>query len=138
MPSLFKIAKLRAETPASEFDAEVARQILVLDGVARRSLLRHPQVVSLNQDSVFRNVRNVNRVSALIENVAKGGVHAALGREAHARLLPDFVKSLAVVEVELGHAVVVGDKQIRMAGAAQVRGRGGQCPAPAVDAKFLR
>ena len=134
---VIQIAELRAETPAAEFDSEIARQIFVLDGVARRSLLRHPQIISLDQDAVFGNIGNVDGVSALVEDVAKGGVHSALGREAHAGLFAHFMKALAVIEIELGNSVVVGDKQIGMPGAAQVRGRRGQRPAPAVDANFL-
>ena len=88
-----QIAKLRAKTPAAEFDSEIARQILVLDGIARRSLLGHPQIVSLDQDAVFRNVGNVDRISALVEDVAEGGVHSALGGEAHAGLLAHFMET---------------------------------------------
>ena len=84
---VIQIAELRAETPAAEFDPEVARQVFVLDGVARCALLRHPQIISLDQNAVFRNVRNVNGISALVQDVAESGVHAALGGEAHAGLL---------------------------------------------------
>ena len=52
--------------------------------------------------------------------------------------LPDFVKLLAVVEIQLRHAVIVGDEQIGMPGAAQIGRRGRQRPAAAVDAHLAR
>ena len=66
---------------------------------------------------------------ALVEDVAKGDVHAALGRKAHAGLLADLVKVSAVIEKELGDAVVVGDEEVWMSGAAQIRGSGSKRPA---------
>ena len=55
------------------------------------------------------------------------------------RLLADLAKLLAaLVDVELRDAVVVGDEEIGIAGAAQVGGDGGQRPAAAVDAQLLR
>ena len=66
-----QIAELRAETPAAEFDAKIARQIFKLQLVAARSLFRHPQIISLNQHAFFGNVRDVHGVAALVEDVAK-------------------------------------------------------------------
>ena len=63
--------------------------------------LRHPQIVALNQDAFFRDVRNVDREFALVEDVAEGDVHAALGREADTRLFACLVKVPVVVEIEL-------------------------------------
>ena len=74
------------------------------------------------------------RELALVQDVAHRRVHPALGRVADAGLAPDFAKVPALVDEELRHAVVVGDEEVRVAGAAQVRGDGGQRPAPRRDA----
>src|SRR5439155_22424089 len=67
---------------------------------------------------------------------AKGHIHPALRRKADTGLLADVTESSPVVEVELGYAIVVGDEEIRMTGAAQVRRGGRQRPTPTVDSQF--
>ena len=51
-------------------------------------------------------------------------------------LLAGLAEAIAIVEVDLRYAIVVGDKQVGTTCAAQVRRRGGQRPAPAVDAEL--
>ncbi len=87
----------------------------------------------MNQDAFFGDVGDVDRISALIEDIAEGHVHAAFRSEAHAGLFACFMEALAVVQIKLGHAVVVGDEQVGMAGAAQIRCGGCKRPATAVD-----
>src|SRR5450755_4619481 len=131
-----QIAELRAKTPATELDAKIPRQILVLEFVAAGAFFGHPQIISLDEHPVFRNVGNINGVAALIENIAKTRAHSALGCEADAGLFADFVKALAVVEVQFGNAVIIRYEQIGVAGATQVRSGGSQSPAAAVDSEF--
>src|SRR3984885_81921 len=133
---VIEIAKLRAKTPSPKFHAKVPRQVLILDRVASSTFLRDPQIVPLNEDAVLGNVGNVDRVPALIENVAKRGVHPALRSEADARLLANFVEAFTVVEVKLRHSVIIPNKQIGMAPPAQIRRGSRQCPTPALDSNF--
>src|SRR6185436_4460711 len=114
-----QIAKLRAKTPAAHLNVHRAREIVVLNPIALRSIARHPEIVSLDQNAVFRNIRNVDRVTPLIEDVADGRTHAALRGETNASLFPCFAKVLAVVEVQLGDAVVVRDEKILIADPSQ-------------------
>src|SRR5689334_8990770 len=134
---VIQIAKLRAETPAADLDVHRAREIIVLDRFAARTVARHPEIVSLDQNSLFRNVRNVDRITSLVENVAHRRTHPALRREAHSGLVADFVKLSAIVEIQLRDPVVVGDEKIGMTVSAQVRNRCRERPAMRVDAELL-
>src|SRR5215213_1750824 len=90
-----QISKLSAKTPAADFDIHCARKIIVLKRLARGPLAWHPEVVSLDQNAFFGNVRNVDRIFTLVEDVSDGSIHAALWRGANAGLLTHFVKLLA-------------------------------------------
>ena len=131
-----EVAELGAEAPAAQLDAEVAGHVLVADGAGRGVFLGHPQVVALDEDAFFGDVGDVDRVLALVEDVADRDVHAAFGGEADAAGFACLVEALAVVEVELGNAVVVGDEEVGVAGAAEVGGGGGERPAMALDAEL--
>ena len=48
-----EIAELRAETPSADFHAEIARQVVILNSVARRAFFRNPQIVPLDQHTFF-------------------------------------------------------------------------------------
>ena len=138
MPSLFRSPNCAPKLQPPSSTPKSRARFSYWSRVAGGSVLRHPQIVALDQNAVFGDVRNIDRVLALIENIAEGDVHAALGREADAGLLAHFVEPLAVVKVKFRNAVIVGDKQVGMPGAAQVCGRSGQRPAAAVDAKLWR
>src|SRR5258707_231654 len=56
---------------------------------------------------------------------------------ANSGLLTYFAEPLAIVEIKLGDAIVVGDEQVRMPGSAQVCRGSSQRPTPAIDAHFL-
>src|SRR5580700_7008831 len=53
---VIEITELRTEAPAAEFDSEIPGQVLVLDAVAGGSWFRHPQIISLDKNAIFRNV----------------------------------------------------------------------------------
>ena len=89
----------------------------------------HPQVVALDEDAFLGDVRDIDREAALVQDVADRRVHAALGRVADAGLAADLAEPAALVDEQLGHAVVVRDEQIGIAGAAQVGGHDRECPA---------
>jgi len=56
------------------------------------------------------------------ENVAEGRVHPAFRRQRDLRLAARFDEALAVlIEIQLRHAVVVGEKEIRVSGAGESR-----------------
>ena len=138
VPIVVQIAELRAETPAAEFDAHGARQIFILEVLSRRPGFRHPEVVPLQEDAGFGDVRDIDGKLALIENVTDRRVHPTLGRKTNARLFADFAETYAaVVEIQLRDAVIVGNEQVWIAAPAQIsRGRG-QGPAAALDAQLL-
>src|SRR5439155_3720486 len=125
-----EVAELCPETPATELDAELAGEVLVFQRVAYGSFLGHPKVVALNENAFLGDVGHIDSVSSTIEYVAECDVHSALGREADARLGADLTETRPVVEVELGHAVVVGDEEIGAACAAKIRRAGRERPAP--------
>ncbi len=79
-----QVAELRPEAPAAQLDAQRVGEVLVLERVARRPLLGHPEVVPLDQHALLGDVRDVDREPALVEDVAERDVHPALGREADA------------------------------------------------------
>src|SRR5439155_16374606 len=128
--------ELCAEAPAAQLDTEIARDVFVLRHRLRRAFFRQPQIVALNQDAVLRNVRNVYGVAPAIQDVAERDVHPAFRREAHAGLLAGFAEAIAVVQVELGDAVVVGDEEVGATGFAQIRRGRSKRPAPTVNAEL--
>src|SRR5277367_2595281 len=132
-----QIAELRAETPAADFDAKVSRQILKLYLVAAGALFRHPQIIPLNQHALFGNVRNVYRITPLVENVAKAGAHSALRCESDARLLAYFVEALSIIEIKFRHAVIIRDEKIGVARATKISGGRRQSPATTIDANVF-
>ena len=68
-----------------------------------------PEIVGLNEDAGLRDVRLVDRQSAVVEDIAEGGVHPALWRAAHASFGADFGEALALlVGEQLRDTVVVG------------------------------
>src|ERR1051325_2621742 len=132
-----QIAKLRAKTPATNLDVHCARHILVLNRVAIWKLARHPEIVSLDQNSFFRDVGNVDRISTLIQNITDRSVHAALRRETNSTLFTGFVKLPAVVDVQLRDPVMMRDEQILTARPPQVGDSRRERPATRVDAELL-
>src|SRR5271154_4299473 len=134
---VIQIAELRAKTPTADFHAKIARQIFVLKLVSAGAFFGHPQIISLNEHAFLGNIGNVNGVAALIENIAKAGVHSAFGSETDAGLFAGFMEALAVVDIKFGDAVIVGDEQVRVPSAAQVGRNGCQRPATTVDANFF-
>src|ERR1700678_347338 len=129
-----QIAKLCAEAPSSKLHAHVARQVFILDLITRGPLLRHPKIIPLDQNAILGDVRHVDREFALIKHVSKRDVHPTLRRKADTRFLARLMEALAVVHVELGHAVVVRDEQVSMSRPAQVGGGSGQGPVSAINA----
>src|SRR5215216_4641055 len=75
---VIEITKLSTKTPAADFDVHRAREIVVFESIAAGTFARHPKVVALDQDAFFGNIRNVDRVAALVEYVSDGCIHAAL------------------------------------------------------------
>src|SRR6202022_3105654 len=73
---VIQIAELRAEAPATQFHAHIPGQIFVLQG---RPLLGHPEIVALDQHSLLGDVRDVDGILALVQDVSIGNVHPALG-----------------------------------------------------------
>ena len=113
VPIVVQVAKLRAKTPAAELDAHGARQIFILEVLSRRAGFRHPEVVPLQEDALFGDIRHINGKLALIENVTDRSVHATLGRKTHTRLFADFAETCAtLVEIQLRDAVIVGNEQV--------------------------
>ena len=67
-----QIAKLRSKAPPTESRLlHIARQVFVLGCVTFRSILRHPQIVPLNERTIFRNVGDIDGIFALIKDVAE-------------------------------------------------------------------
>src|SRR5262245_19834687 len=133
-----QVAELRAPAPSAELDAELARQVVELQVLARSPRAWDPQIVALYQHALFGDVRNIDRKVAAIERVADRRRHPALRRVTDARLFPDLAKLLAaLVEEQLRDAVIVGDEQIGITRSAQIsRGRG-QRPAARFDAELF-
>src|SRR5262245_42275711 len=121
-----QVAELRPPAPSAKLDAEVARQVVELQVLARSPRALNPQIVALYQHALFGDVRNIDRKIAAIERVADRRRHATLRREADARLLADLAELLAaLVEEQFRDAVIVGDEQIGITRPAQIsRDRG--------------
>src|SRR6266496_2141951 len=130
---VIQIAELCAEAPTAQFDAQIARQVLIFQAIATCSFFGHPQVVALDEHAVFRNIGNIHREIAAIEDVSEGYIHSALGGKADAGLFAYFAETVALVEIEFGNAVVIGDEKIGAAGSAQIRRRRSERPMAAVD-----
>ena len=106
---------------------------------ACRARLRHPEVVGLHEHARLGDVGLVDREPAVVEDVAERRVHAALRRAADAAVAPDLDEPLAaLIDVELGDAVVVGEEQVREARAREIRRGRGQRPAPRLNAQRRR
>src|SRR5262249_49750523 len=111
--------------------------------VAWQALVRfargNPEVVPLHEIAGLADVRDVDGEFAAVENVAEASVHAALGRLADADLAADFLEGAVVaVGVELGDAVIVGEYEIGVTGAAEVGGDDAESPPLAGDAGRFR
>src|SRR5207244_495877 len=103
--------------------------------VAGAAALGDPQVVPLRQKPRFGDVGGVDAEAARVVDIAEADAHAALGPIADLRWLAEIDELLAaVVGVELVDAVIDGQDEIGITGAAQVGGRGGEDPARAADA----
>src|SRR5262245_28486875 len=125
-----QIAELRPPAPPADFYAEVARQVVKLQVLARSPRAWNPQIVALYQHALFGDVRNIDRKVAAIERVADRRRHPALRREADARLLADLAELLAaVVEEQFRDAAIIGDAQIGTTRPVQIGRAGGQRPA---------
>ena len=97
-------------------------------------LLRHPQIVGLHEHARLGDVGLVDRQPAVVEHIAERRVHAALRRAPDVGLRADVHEPLAtLVGVDLGDAVIVRQKQIRVAGAEQIGGADGERPAAGGD-----
>ena len=123
-----EIAELRAEAPAAELDAHRARHVLVLrqPRARRRSA---PRGCCPGAGCLLRRCSRRRWRTALVEHVADRRVHAALRRVADAGFAADLAELPALVDEQLRDAVVVGDEEVGIAGAAQVGGDRGQRPA---------
>src|SRR5580698_3348639 len=128
---IIQIAKLRTKAPSTELYTKVTRKVVVFE---RRASLRNPEIVALNQHAFLRDIRNIDGKLSLIEDVAEGNIHPALGRKAHSSFFAAFVKVSTVIEIKLRDAVVIRDEEIGMSGTAQIGRGAGQRPAVAVDA----
>src|SRR4030095_3477293 len=73
-----------------------------------------------------------------IEDISNRGIHSTLWRVANAGLFPDFPELLPIiVEIELGDTVIVGNEQVRIAGATEVGGHGCERPTARFDSKLF-
>src|SRR5262245_54375145 len=138
IPVVVQIAELRSPAPAADLDAQVARQIVELQGLARSPRARNPEVVALKQHAFLRDVRDVDRKIAAIEHIADRRRHPALRRKTDAGLITYLAKLLtAVVEEQLRDAVIIGDKQIGITRSAQIGRDRGQRPPARLDAELF-
>src|SRR5262249_33750730 len=138
MAVVVQVAELRPPAPSADLDAEVARQVVELQVLARSSYAWNPQVVALNQHALFRDVRDVDGEVAAIERVADRRRHPALRREADACLFAGLAKLLAaLVEEQFRDAVIIGDEQIGITRSAQIGRDRGQRPSASLDSELL-
>src|SRR6185312_4273146 len=84
---VIEVTELPTKTPATEFHAHVTREVFILQCVSCSTFLRHPQIVSLDQHTIFRDIRDIDGHVSTIKHIAEGNVHPALGRESNACLL---------------------------------------------------
>ena len=94
MPSLFRSPNCTPQLQPPISTPNSRARFSYCQAVTRCSFLRHPEIIALNQHSVLRNVRDINRIAALIENVSTRCGHAALRCKANTGLFADFVKLL--------------------------------------------
>src|SRR5262249_43196764 len=133
-----QIAELGAPAPASLGNSQAVGQVHVTQFVAGPVPLRHPQVIPLQQHSRLGDVGDIDGEVSLIVNVAETDAHAALGLISPPFFLADLDKLFAfLIGIDLIDPVVVGQPQVRVAGAAQIGGGHRQCPALAGDAHLL-
>ena len=101
--------------------------------------LRYPQVVGLHQHARLGDVGLVDREPAVVENVTERRVHPALRRPADAALAAGFDEPFAaLIDEELGDAVVIGEEQVGIARTRQIRRGRRQRPAPRLNAERRR
>ncbi len=73
----------------------------------------------MEEDALFGNVGGIDGELALIENVTDRSVHPTFGSKTNPRFFTHLAKpSAAFVEIQLGDAVIVGNEQVWVAGAA--------------------
>src|SRR5439155_15244770 len=130
--------ELGAPAPAANFHAEGVGLVQITQVVSGGAVPRHPEVVALEQDAALADVGDVDGELAFVVDVAETDVHAALGPLGDAAPLAHLFKLRSlVVGIEFGHAVVVGQEKVRVAGATQVGGPDCQRPAGACYAHLL-
>ena len=96
---VIQIAELSSEAPAAQFDTERVCHVGIVERITGSSILGYPEIVALNQDSGLGDIGDVDGVFILVEDVAKGDVHAALGRETDAYFFAHLAEALAIVDI---------------------------------------
>ena len=130
-PIVVQIPKLCAKTPPAQINAHCPGQIFKPQGLAPQG---HPQIIPLNENTSLRNIGLVNCQISSIQHIAKCGIHTALRLPPHPGLFSHLAKPLsALVHIQLGNPVIIGQKQIGKPGAVQVRRRHRQGPPSARD-----
>ena len=130
-PIVVQISKLRAKTPPTQIHAHRPGQIFKPQGLVSHG---HPQIIPLNENTRLRYIGLVNCQISSIQHIAKCGIHTALRLAPHPGLFSHLDKPLsALVHIQLGNPVIIGQKQIGKSRAVQIRRTHRQCPPSARD-----
>src|SRR4030095_1096950 len=92
-----EVTELRAPAPAAARHSERVGEVLIGRMAAGAVAIGHPEIVVLVEQTRLRDVADVDGASAVVEDVAKGDIHAALGFGAEPSLFADLDKALAVL-----------------------------------------